>query len=94
MKIVIKHYVSKALLEKFDYDTSDLKNDDVLYLSSDPFDRILSESYVSNFDEIGDSCDDESLIIVENRKYYDRDVRYDYNSNRIWLFYEEESEVI
>lgn len=89
MKKIIKRYVTESLLEKYGYDVSELKDEDELYLESDNYERIMSESYVSNFDEIGDSSDDNYLIIIENRKYYNRDVRYDYNSPVCYSFYEE-----
>lgn len=92
MKTIIKRHATESLLEKYGYDVSGLTDEDVLYLESDDYDRILCESYVTTWDEIGDSCDDDSLIIVEKRKYYDRDVRCDYNSTKFYLFEEEEGE--
>ena len=96
MKKIVHYYVTKALLDK--YDISGVNYGDILCLDSDKFDRVIHESYVSKFDEYGDSCDDDSLMVIESRVYYDRDLRDDYKSPLFCYIYSDacfkESEVI
>lgn len=79
MKRVLKVYASEDVLDSVSYDVCGSFENEIAEVSADGYDRICSNSYFSEFDEIGDSCDDDNLTIVEYRYYYDRDVRCSYS---------------
>ena len=90
MKRVLKVYASEDVLNSAYVVFSE---NEVAEVSADEYDRICSNSYFSEFDEIGDSCDDDNLTIVEYRYYYDRDVHCSYSGTDFFPVKMKEGEV-
>lgn len=90
MKRLLKVYVSDDLLDAIDdFTNSDYRS---IQVSAFDYDFICSNPYVSNFDEEGDSCDDNDVTIVEHRYYYHRDFPYSYCDKEFYLVTMKEGE--